>query len=117
MALTEQLVVRVSGRVDRDVLDRLRSRLQLRRSGRLGDTEDVHFGFRHLRKSDTELTQLTLLRDDDTHWRVKLAYLEQPVPAETVTGLRADILAAVADVGLTIDGVWERRDAAEPAGG
>lgn len=117
MPLTEQLIVRASGPVTREALDRLRSRLGLQRSGRLGDAEDVHFGVRYLRRTETELTDLTLVREDDTSWRVELNYLREPLPAGTVAGLRADILAAVTDVGLTVTDVWERPDPPGTAGG
>jgi hypothetical protein len=108
MPLSKQLVVRVSGLVTRDVLDQLRTRLQLQRRGRLGDAEDVHFGTRYLRETETELDDLTLVREDDTHWRIEINYLHQPLPADTVTALRTDILAAVADADLRVDDVWER---------
>lgn len=107
MPLTEQLIVRFSGPVTRDVLTRLREALLLQRSGRLGDPEDVHFGIRYLRKTDTELTDLTLVREDDTHWRLEINYLHRPLPADTVAAVRADILAAVTDAGLQVDDVRE----------
>jgi hypothetical protein len=109
MPLTEQLVVRASGPVTGDVLDRLRLRLRSRRRGRLGDAEDVNFGVRYLR-AETDLTDLRLVREDDTSWRLELNYPHEPLPAETVAGLRADIVAAVTDVGLTVTDVWERPD-------
>lgn len=116
MPLTEQLTVRASGPVTRDVLDRLRSLLRLERVGRLTDAEDVHFGRRYLH-SDGDFTNLALLRDDDTHWRVKLTYADEPVPADTVERVRAEVLAALAEVGLTVDGVWQCPEAAGPADG
>ncbi len=116
MPLTEQLIVRASGPVTRDVLDRLRALLRLQRTGRLTDAEDVHFGLRYLR-TDGDLTNIALLRDDDTHWRVKLNYLDEPLPAETVARVRADVLAAFAEVGLAVDGVWQREESSRPGDG
>jgi hypothetical protein len=116
MPLTEQLIVRASGPITREALDRLRSRLGLQRSGRLGDAEDVHFGVRYLRRTETELTDLTLVREDDTAWRVELNYLQEPLPAAAVAALRADVLAALAEVGLTVTDVWEPPGRSGPAG-
>lgn len=110
MPLSEQLVVRVSGPVTREVLDRLRHALRLQRSGRLGDPEDVHFGHRYLRRTDTELADLTLVREDDTHWRLEVNHSDRPLPAETVAAVRADILAAAAGAGLQVDEVREVPD-------
>lgn len=69
-------------------------------------SSDVHFGLRYLR-SDGDLTNVALLRDDDTHWRVKLNYDSEPVSAQTADDVREEVLVALAEPGMAVQDVWQ----------
>jgi len=109
MAMQCRLIVSLQGGMSRAKLDALRRLLEMERRGRLDDQEDVEFGYRYLQERPNTV-RLYLIRDDDTHWRVKLTHEKEPPPAGTVEALRSAILSAAAQLGFTTERVWEPAD-------
>lgn len=98
---------RLGERLDQSALDRLRSRLGLRPSGRLTDDWDELFG--EVRRAvDGGWVQVDLWRDVDTsEWRIDV---EMPVgmPEARVVRMLAEVREAVSSAGLTITSSLKR---------
>jgi hypothetical protein len=105
MGMLPALFVHLRGELPLQRLERLRELLELRREGRLDDTQDTGFGYRYLRRDEGNLVVLSLLRRSDTNWGMRLTYQNEPPPAEAVERLREEIPAAAASVGLEVEEV------------
>lgn len=100
--MTRQLDIYLRGDLGRS-LDAFRERLGLRKRGRLSDDWDDLFGSRDLRPADRGRMWLHLSRlEDPDEWSVSLAFQGEPMAVDDLERLRADILAAAAEVGVTV---------------
>ena len=104
------LAVTLRGRMTQAALERFRELLDLRRSGRLTDTEDMRFGSRDLPATPPNRAALDLWRHDDTLWEARLSYAHEPPPPELVARIRSAILSAAAEVGLSVERVRQPPD-------
>lgn len=105
MPMTIALTVRFRGEMTQATLLRLREQLALNRRGRLTDAEDAEFGYRHLQHDELNWIDLTLWRHDDAHWSFLLTYLKESPARDVVERELADIRAALAQVGFTVEDV------------
>lgn len=106
MPMRTALGVKMSGQMSQRTLEKFRASLRLQKSGRLTDEEDAQFGYKYLRDEQDNWVELSLWRIDDTHWSVRLSYMNEPVPVEVIEQVRADILAAADKHGFTVEKVW-----------
>lgn len=105
MPMSRALWVRLRGQLTQETLARMREKLSLERRGRLTDAEDDLFGYRHLQHDDRNWINLDLIRSDDTHWVLAISHLNEPPPPELIDQTLSQIMAAAAELGLTVEEV------------
>jgi hypothetical protein len=93
-----RMLIRLTGRLDEERLQRFVTDLKLTRRGRLGDREDAEFGYRVLADGRAELG---LWRHDGGSWSVTLDYRADA--ATLVDEVRAWVTRAAAAAGVTVE--------------
>jgi hypothetical protein len=106
MAMRPIFDVRLSGRLEQRRLDRFRKLVNLTPRGRLTDTQDAEFGHRALRDTPQEWVWLTLWRDSDTDWHIRLTFAGPAVPQPEVDRCLAGVLGAASALELTVTRIW-----------
>jgi hypothetical protein len=106
LPVREAYVARLRGTLTGETLDRLRAGAGLRPRGRLDDDWSTDFGYRLLRDEPGRPVRLSLSRVSDNEWRIALSYQGDPPQDEVVERTRAEVLAAAADAGLTVEQEW-----------
>jgi hypothetical protein len=94
------------GKLSRDLLEQIRSELELESRGRLDDREDAKFGVRRIH-TDSGQTILGLWRDSEGAWSLDVAYWGSHRPSdEFLDEYSAKFQTTFTAAGLVIDREW-----------
>ncbi|MEV4823241.1 hypothetical protein [Micromonospora sp. NPDC049274] len=107
MAFSRAVAYKLSGPLDRAPMDSLRTSLALSPEGRFTDDQDAIFGRRTV-PVQGGLVEIRLIRDDVRDgWSVDLS-IDGDTQAAALLPLEAEIVAAAAAAGLTVESVFRR---------
>ncbi|WP_156959895.1 hypothetical protein [Nocardia sp. BMG51109] len=94
--------ITIAESLDQARLDHLRGALNLKPDGRLADDWDYKFGHRYLQGEGARATSLTLWRNDDAPWSLRVTYPDGDPPIDTELEMwRREIIDSVKEAGLT----------------
>lgn len=100
MKINDHFDIRLRGDLGRQ-LETFRGLTGLSKHGRLSDDWDQDFGSRTVAAPDAT-GELGLWRYEDDDWTIALHSRDTPLPDEQVDEVRRQVLAAAAEVGMTI---------------
>jgi hypothetical protein len=107
VAFFRVLSYNLSGPLDRAPMDSLRASLALTREGRFTDDQDEIFGRRTFSVEGGRI-EVRLARDDVREgWTLDLS-IDGDVESEALLPVEAEVIAAAAAAGLTVDSVFRR---------
>ena len=109
MSVLEVLAIRLTGKVDYQVLDVLCAELEMEPEGRLDDDYDESFGTRWLRPVSDGFAWLSLYRDTKRKWQVAVAAEPHLLTADEVSELARQVFVVAAKVNLRAKETYRRQ--------
>jgi hypothetical protein len=94
------LVIDIRGNVDQSSLERLRTRLSLKKQGRLSDDWDQEFGYRSIQSASGQRINIGLFREFDESWVVDVSASAPNISSEELALLRAELLEGITAAGF-----------------